>query len=67
MRFLLNPRQSVELYFTPSAVRRAFRRTNRRFEFQERRQFVIGTHNVTFAITAMRVSNPDHSPVGINR
>jgi hypothetical protein len=40
---------------------------NRRFEFHKRRQVFIGTHNETLSVVAMRVSNPDRSPVGINR
>jgi len=40
---------------------------NHRFEFQKRRQLFIRTHNVTLSIAAMRVGNPDRSPVGINR
>jgi hypothetical protein len=33
--------------------------TNRRFEFQERRELLIRTHNETLFFTTMRVSNPD--------
>jgi hypothetical protein len=40
---------------------------NSGFEFHKRSQLFIRTHNVTFAIVATRVSNPDRSPVGINR
>jgi len=39
---------------------------NRRFEFHKRGQQFIRVHNVTFAFIAMRVCNPDRSPVGIN-
>jgi hypothetical protein len=39
---------------------------NCRFKFQKRRQFFIGTHNETLSVAAMRVNNPDCSPVGIN-
>jgi hypothetical protein len=42
-------------------------RANRRFEFEKRSQLFIGVHNETLSIVAMRVSNPDRSPVGINR
>jgi hypothetical protein len=31
------------------------------------RQLFIRTHNETLSIVAVRVSNPDRSPVGINR
>ena len=40
---------------------------NRRFEFNKRSQLFIRTHNETLSVTAMRVHNPDRSPVGINR
>jgi hypothetical protein len=40
--------------------------TNRPFQFQKRRQLFIRTHNEALPITAMRVNNPDRSPVGIN-
>jgi len=39
---------------------------NRRFDFQKRRQLLIGPQNETLSIVAMRISNPDCSPVGIN-
>jgi len=40
---------------------------NRRFEFHKRHQLFIRAHNETLSIAAMRVSNEDCSPVGINR
>jgi hypothetical protein len=40
---------------------------NRRFQFQERRQLFIRSHNETLSVAAMCVCNPDWSPVGINR
>jgi hypothetical protein len=40
---------------------------NRRFEFHKRSQPFIGTHNEPLSIVAMCVSNPNCSPVGINR
>ena len=39
---------------------------NRPFQFQKRRQLFIRAHNETLSIAAMRVSNPDRSPLGIN-
>ena len=39
---------------------------NRRFEFDERSQLFIGAHNETLSVAAMRVRNPDRSPVGIH-
>ena len=40
--------------------------TNRPFQFQKRSQLFIRTHNETLSIVAMRVCNPDCSPIGIN-
>jgi hypothetical protein len=48
-------------------VRETGRSPNRRFKFDKRRQFLISVHNETLSVAAMRVSNPDRSPVGINR
>jgi hypothetical protein len=41
--------------------------SNRRFKFDKRRQLFISSHNETLSVPAMRVRNPDRSPVGINR
>jgi hypothetical protein len=38
---------------------------NHRFQFQKRRQLFIRTHNETPSVAAMRVSNPDCAPFGI--
>jgi hypothetical protein len=35
-------------------------------KFQKRSQFLIRTHNETLSVVAMRVGNPDRSPVRIN-
>jgi hypothetical protein len=35
------------------------------FEFKKRRQLFLRTHNETLSVVAMRVHNPDRSPVGI--
>jgi len=40
---------------------------NRRFEFKKRSQPFICPHNEALSIAAMRVSNEDHLPAGINR
>jgi hypothetical protein len=40
---------------------------NRRFKFKKRSQLFLRSHNETFSVVAVRVSNPDRSPVGINR
>jgi hypothetical protein len=64
-RLLPSTRQSVELYFTPSAIFWAFCRADRRFEFHKRSQPFICTHNETLSVVAMRVSNPDRSPARI--
>ena len=42
-------------------------RANRRFQFHERRPLFIRVHDETLSVVAMRVCNPDRSPVGINR
>jgi hypothetical protein len=36
------------------------------FQFQKRCQYFIRTHNETLSVVAMRVSNPDCSPLRIN-
>jgi hypothetical protein len=51
--------------FTGSAP--VFLSQNRRFKFHKRSQLFIRTHNETLSVVAMRISNPDRSPVGINR
>jgi hypothetical protein len=38
----------------------------RGFEFHKRRQFLICAHNETLSVVAVRVNNPDCSPVGIH-
>src|SRR5207249_4503445 len=40
--------------------------TNRPFQFHKRRQLFISLHNKTLSIAAMRVSNPNRSPLRIN-
>jgi hypothetical protein len=40
---------------------------NRPFQFQKRGQDVIRAHNETSSVVAMRVNDPDRSPVGTNR
>jgi hypothetical protein len=42
-------------------------RANHRFHLHKSRQLFIGMHNETLSVVAMRVCNPDCSPVGINR
>jgi len=39
---------------------------NRPFQFNKRGQLFVGVHNETLSVAAMRVNNPDCSPVGIN-
>jgi hypothetical protein len=41
-------------------------KTNRPFQFQKRSQLFIRTHNEALNVVAMRVCNPDCSPVEIN-
>jgi hypothetical protein len=38
---------------------------NRRFQFHERGQLFIGTHNKTLSVIAVCVSNPDYSSLRI--
>jgi hypothetical protein len=33
------------------------------FQFQKRRQHFIGMHNETLSVSAMRICNPDRSPL----
>jgi hypothetical protein len=40
---------------------------DRQFQFDKRSQHFIRAHNETFSVVAMRVGNPDCSPVEINR
>jgi hypothetical protein len=35
-------------------------------KFQKRSQYFIRVHNETFSVAAMRVSNPDRSPLRIH-
>jgi hypothetical protein len=37
------------------------------FQLKKRRQLFIGSRNKTLSVVAVRISNPDCSPVGINR
>jgi hypothetical protein len=39
--------------------------TNRPFQFQKRAELFIGVHNETLSVAAMRVNNPDRSPLRI--
>src|SRR6266478_3166346 len=38
---------------------------NCRFEFEKRGQLIIRVHNEALTVVAMRVHNPDRSPLGI--
>ena len=38
-----------------------------RFQFNKRRQLFIRVHNETLSVVAVRMCNPDRSPVGIDR
>ena len=40
---------------------------NCRFQFHKRSQLFIRVHDEALSVVAVRVSNPDRSPVGINR
>jgi hypothetical protein len=39
---------------------------NHCFEFHERGHLFIRTHNETLSVAAMRVNNPDRSPLRVN-
>jgi len=39
---------------------------NRPFQFKKRGQLFIRTHNETLPIVAVRIDNPDRSPLAIN-
>jgi hypothetical protein len=41
--------------------------TNRPFQFQKRSQLFIRTHDEPLSVATMRVSNPDCSPIVVNR
>jgi hypothetical protein len=45
-------------------MRETGRCPNRRFEFQKRSQLFIRAHNELLSVAAMRICNPDRSPVG---
>src|SRR6476660_1572367 len=64
-RLLLDPRQFASFIFTLSTLLWVFCCAKRRFEFQKRRQLLTCPHNETpLFVVAMRISNPDCSPVG---
>jgi len=52
------------IFTAPAPV---FLSQNRRVEFEKGGQLFIRTHNETLSVAAMRVNNPDCSPVGIDR
>jgi hypothetical protein len=56
-------RQFVELYFIAPAP--LFLSQNRRLQFKKRSQLFIRMHNETLSAAAMRISNPDRSPMRI--
>jgi len=39
---------------------------NRQFKFQKRGQLFVRVHNEPLSVAAMRVNNPDRSPLRIN-
>jgi hypothetical protein len=50
-----------------SSSRQFTRSANRRFEFQKSRQLFLRVRNEPLSVAAVRVCDPDRSPVGINR
>jgi hypothetical protein len=58
----------VEFGKNPASLSSQFAASaNRRFQFHKRTQFLICAHNETLSVVAVRVCNPDRSPLGINR
>ena len=51
----------------PARVRLPGGGANRHFQFQKSRQLFIRMHSETLSVAAVRVCNPDRSPVRINR
>jgi len=39
---------------------------NRRFKFKKHSQLFIRSHSETLSVAAMRINNPDRSPLQIN-
>jgi hypothetical protein len=39
---------------------------NRRFRFEKRSQYFVGAHNEALSLAAIRVNNPDRSPLRVN-
>jgi hypothetical protein len=66
-RLLLDPRQFVELYFTPSPILWAFCRTNHRFKLKKRSQLLIATSDEPLPIVPIRINDSNCSSLGINR
>jgi hypothetical protein len=56
-------RTRVSVWLSRDQTHRKF--VYRPFEFQKRSEDFIGTHNETLSV-AMRVHNPDRSPLGID-
>jgi hypothetical protein len=61
------PRHSDMMQSKQSPQPTAGRCATSAFQLHKRRQLFIRTHNETLPVAAMRVSNPDCSPAGINR
>jgi len=53
----------ISILFLLTYIERAF--ADLAFHFHKRSQLFIRVHNETLSVAAMRVSNPDCSPVGI--
>jgi hypothetical protein len=64
------PNQAMAAHRWPSAISLVFdlrlSGSNRRFQFEERRQLFIRTHNESLSVIAMRVNNEDCSPARIH-
>jgi hypothetical protein len=63
-----NPTAQITLVQETGSIKRQAVRggANRRFKFHKRGQLFLRMHNETLSVAAMRVNNPDRSPVGIH-
>jgi hypothetical protein len=58
--------EETEESIKPQIARISPLQPDRRFKFHKRSQFFIRTHNEPPSVAAMRVRNPDRSPLGIH-
>ena len=63
----MSSNQAMERTAGPKAMIRLELTARRHFQLHKCSQFFVGVYNEPLSIVAMRVSNPDRSPVGIER